>query len=301
MQPISILGPGADRLADRLVERLDGRVAVVGRAADSATAGAPASLPTDADPVDADPTDPTDPSSDGGLAATTSPAGETGPVDTEITLSDDGTWSGTGAADGFDTVLDRLAPGHDYLVAVGYTRLRMPTVLLGDDRDAEDVPGTVVAAAAADDVDVEELVATLDGAEPWITVEELIERARRSSGSERSGAIATFTGRVRAKDAPDDDRTTHLAFETYEGVARERMDAIAAELTDREGVFEVLMHHRTGVIEAGEDIVFVVVLAGHREEAFRTVEDGINRLKDEVPIFKKETTEAEEFWVHRRE
>jgi len=42
------------------------------------------------------------------------------------------------------------------------------------------------------------------------------------------------------------------------------MDAIAAELTERDGVFEVRMHHRTGVIEAGEDIVFIVVLAGHR-------------------------------------
>ena len=54
------------------------------------------------------------------------------------------------------------------------------------------------------------------------------------------------------------------------------------------------------MIEDGEDIVFVVVLAGHREEAFRTVEDGINRLKDEVPIFKKETTVEDEFWVHDR-
>jgi molybdopterin synthase catalytic subunit len=60
------------------------------------------------------------------------------------------------------------------------------------------------------------------------------------------------------------------------------------------------MHHRVGVIEDGEDIVFVVVLAGHREEAFRTVEDGINRLKDEVPIFKKERTTDEEFWVHEQ-
>jgi molybdopterin synthase catalytic subunit len=55
------------------------------------------------------------------------------------------------------------------------------------------------------------------------------------------------------------------------------------------------------VIEAGEDIVFVVVLAGHRREAFRAVEDGIDRLKDEVPIFKKEATESETFWVHRRD
>jgi molybdopterin synthase catalytic subunit len=55
------------------------------------------------------------------------------------------------------------------------------------------------------------------------------------------------------------------------------------------------------VIEAGEDIVFVVVLAGHRGEAFRTVKDGIDRLKESVPIFKKEATESETFWVHRRD
>ncbi|MFC6724850.1 molybdopterin synthase, partial [Halobium palmae] len=116
-----------------------------------------------------------------------------------------------------------------------------------------------------------------------------------------AGAIATFTGRVRAKDGDDDPRTTALEFETYEGVADDRMDAIRADLTDREGVEEVLLHHRTGVVPDGEDIVFVVVLAGHREEAFRAVEDGINRLKDEVPIFKKETTVEDEFWVHDRE
>jgi molybdopterin synthase catalytic subunit len=44
----------------------------------------------------------------------------------------------------------------------------------------------------------------------------------------------------------------------------------------------------------------VVVLAGHRGEAFRTVEDGIDRLKDEVPLFKKEVTVEEEFWRHER-
>jgi len=85
-----------------------------------------------------------------------------------------------------------------------------------------------------------------------------------SADADRAGAIATFTGRVRARDAPNDDRTTHLAFEKYEGSLRSRWDAIAAELTERDGVFEVRMHHRTGVIEAGEDIVFIVVLAGHR-------------------------------------
>ena len=124
--------------------------------------------------------------------------------------------------------------------------------------------------------------------------------AKASPKADRSGAIATFTGRVRAKDSPEDARTEQLSFERYEGVAEQRLAAISEELTDREGVFEVLMYHRVGLIEDGEDIVFVVVLAGHRDEAFRTVEDGINRLKDEVPIFKKETTTDEEFWLHEQ-
>ncbi|GAB3698579.1 molybdopterin synthase [Halorubrum pallidum] len=265
MQPISILGPDAPVLAESLVDRLDGRVAVVD--ARSAT-----EIRTE-------------------LGA-----------DTEFTLAADGSWSGSGRADGLDDLLDGLAPAHDHLVALGESRLRVPVVLLGDDIDSDDAPGRVLAAApSADDIDLDRLVADLADAEPWITRETLVHRAKSSASADRSGAIATFTGRVRARDGSEDDRTTHLAFEKYEGVADERMDTIAAELTAREGVFDVRMHHRTGVIEAGEDIVFVVVLAGHRREAFRAVEDGIDRLKDEVPIFKKETTEAEEFWVHQRE
>ncbi len=292
MQPISILGPGATDLAGALAEGFDGRVAVVDRddgTAEGTTDGG-VSVPDDGTPATA---------SDTAETADATDAAET--AATSIRLSSDGSWTGSGTADGFDDLLDGLAPAHDYLVAVGYTRLRVPTVLLGADLDPDDVPGDVIATAAAPgDLDLDALRADLDAAEPWITLEELVDRVRDAPDADRSGAIATFTGRVRARDAPDDDRTTHLAFEKYEGVARERMNAIADELTDRDGVFAVRMHHRTGVIEDGEDIVFVVVLAGHREEAFRTVEDGINRLKDEVPIFKKETTESEAFWVHQR-
>ena len=278
MQPISICGSDAATLAERLVETLDGRVALVRRstgppAPDGGASGAPESP----EHVDDTPT-------------------------TTMEVRPDGSWSGRGTNTSFDDLLDGLAPDHDYLVAVGYDRLRVPTVLLGADRDPSDTPGDVVEVAEkADDVDVNALGNTLADAEPWVTREKLITEVTASPGAARSGAIATFTGRVRARDDPDDDRTTHLAFETYADVAAERLDAIAAELTDRDGVFEVALHHRTGVIEAGEDIVFVVVLAGHRAEAFRAVEDGINRLKDEVPIFKKETTESEAFWVHERE
>ncbi len=274
MQPISIVGAGATSFAGELADRLEGRIAVVECEREV---------------------------TDGGAAAPETTKTATGEPETAISLAADGSWAGSGTVDGLDDLLDGLAPDHDYLVAVGESRLRVPTVCLGG-ADPETVPGTVIASAeSAADVDLEALVSAVDAAEPWVTRETLVRRVEGNADADRAGAIATFTGRVRARDAPDDDRTTHLAFEKYEGVAAERMDAIAAELSDRDGVFDVRMHHRTGVIEAGEDIVFVVVLAGHRREAFRTVEDGIDRLKDEVPIFKKETTEAEEFWVHQRE
>jgi len=282
MRPISIVGDGASELARRLAARLDGRVAVVERD----------------DVPDGDRPDSGGAAADGGVV---DPA-QRPEADTALAFDGDGNWTGRGTIEGFDDLLDGLAPEHDYLLAVCESRLRVPAVLLGPDRDPESVPGTVLATAAAPDaVDLDGLVADLDAAEPWITRETLVRRVETSAGADRSGAIATFTGRVRARDGPNDDRTTHLAFEKYEGVAEERMDAIAGELTDRDGVFDVRMYHRTGVIEAGEDIVFVVVLAGHRREAFRTVEDGIDRLKDEVPIFKKEATESETFWVHRRD
>ena len=129
----------------------------------------------------------------------------------------------------------------------------------------------------------------------------LIAVGGAETDADRAGAIATFTGRVRERDGEDDDATRYLEFEKYDGVAERTMRTIESELEARSGVLDVRLHHRTGRVEAGEDIVFTVVLAGHREEAFRAVEDGIDRLKDEVPLFKKEVTESETFWVHQRE
>jgi molybdopterin synthase catalytic subunit len=58
------------------------------------------------------------------------------------------------------------------------------------------------------------------------------------------------------------------------------------------------MHHRAGLIKAGEDIVYIVVAAGHRKELFVTLVDALERLKEEVPIWKKELTLEGDFWVH---
>ncbi|UIO99627.1 molybdopterin synthase [Halobaculum sp. CBA1158] len=280
MRTLSLVGPGTADLLAPLAARLDGRVATV-RSEDRDES-------VD-DAVEADGGVAVDAGADARLDDTD--------ADSAYRIDSDGTWTGAGTDGGVDDLLDRLAPAHDYALLAGVSRLRLPTVVVGD----EAIPGDVIERVDdAADLDPADLADRVRDADPYVTLESLVAASKAAEGADRSGAIATFTGRVRARDSPDDDRTEALTFEKYEGVAADRMARIERELEEREGVFDVRMHHRVGTIVDGEDIVFVVVLAGHRREAFRTVEDGIDRLKDEVPIFKKETTESEEFWVHER-
>jgi len=268
MQTLCIIGDGSlsamESVADRLAAGSDKRVATVDHTVES-------------------------------VAATANKS-----TDGTFQIDSDGRWTGDGTDRSVMGLLDSLATEYDYALVAGLAHHRLPTVAIGD---AKTPPSAeiVTSAPTVEGLDIASIVDRLDDVEPHITLETLVERAKASPKADRSGAIATFTGRVRAKDSPDDARTEHLAFETYEGVAEERLDTISRELTERDGVFEVLLHHRVGLLNDGEDIVFVVVLAGHRKEAFRTVEDGIDRLKDEVPIFKKETTTDEEFWLHETE
>lgn len=206
-------------------------------------------------------------------------------------------WTATGAERSLTETIDDLAPIHEYALLEGFEDAVIPKVVLGKSNYEGEALAT---GESGDDIDIGELIEALESTEPYATLESLIRQVKSSPRADRAGAISTFTGRVREKDSPEDDPTELLEFEMYEGVAQERLATIREELEAREGVYEVIMHHRTGVIESGADIVFVVVLAGHRKEAFRTVEDGINRLKDEVPIFKKEVTDREDFWVHTR-
>lgn len=52
----------------------------------------------------------------------------------------------------------------------------------------------------------------------------------------------------------------------------------------------MILHHKTGVIKAGEDIVYIVITSGHRKELFPALSEAIERIKAEAPIWKKEFT-----------
>lgn len=208
---------------------------------------------------------------------------------------DDG-WQATGEGLTVRDAIDRLAPDHEYAFVLGAPDARLPQIGVGADAPED----ALVTAERTSDFDPEAAFEAIRATEPYETLESLVTAVNKSDSATYSGAIATFTGRVRAKENGTDERTNYLEFEKYDGVAEDRMEEITDELEERDGVLDVRLHHRTGRIPDGEDIVFVVVLAGHRDEAFQAVKDGIDRLKDEVPLFKKEVTDEETFWVHER-
>jgi molybdopterin synthase catalytic subunit len=121
----------------------------------------------------------------------------------------------------------------------------------------------------------------------------LTERVRRGD----CGAVVTFLGTVR--DLTGGRVTVALDYEAYPGMAEKKMAEIEAQTRARWPVGDILMVHRLGRLEVGEVSVAVAVSCPHRAEAFESCRYAIDRLKELVPIWKKEnwadgTTE----WVH---
>lgn len=110
-----------------------------------------------------------------------------------------------------------------------------------------------------------------------------------------AGAICTFTGTVR--DNSRGEEVTHLEYEAYAGMVEKEMRAIAQEIAVRWPEARVAMAHRTGLLEIGEASVVVTVSCPHREEAFTACKLGIDRLKESVPVWKKEFAASGTFWI----
>ena len=110
-----------------------------------------------------------------------------------------------------------------------------------------------------------------------------------------AGAICTFTGIVR--DNSRGEAVTHLEYEAYAGMAEEQMRAISAEIADRWPDARVAMAHRVGRLEIGEPSVVVSVSSPHRAEAIAACKWGIDRLKESVPIWKKEFAADGAVWI----
>jgi molybdopterin synthase catalytic subunit len=121
----------------------------------------------------------------------------------------------------------------------------------------------------------------------------LTEAVRRLS----CGAVVTFLGTVR--DLTDGQVTMALDYEAYPGMAEKKMAEIERDTRQRWPVGELLMVHRTGHLEVGEVSVAVAVSCPHRAQAFEACRHAIDRLKELVPIWKKENwADGRSEWVH---
>lgn len=189
--------------------------------------------------------------------------------------------------------LDELSnAGMDFAIVEGFKDSKLPKIAL----DNVEVIGIVKRIEDLETTDINELVKLILTQPEYHTLDSLLRKLRKSENIEKAGAIGTFTGIVRA--ITDDLRTEFLEFESYGELARKKMDEICATLKEKEGIINVMMHHRTGIIPASGDIVYIAVAAGHREELFSVLREAIERLKVEVPIWKKEHTIKGEWWVH---
>ena len=101
-----------------------------------------------------------------------------------------------------------------------------------------------------------------------------------------AGGSCLFIGTVR--DHSDAGDVTGLHYEAWDDLATERLGEIAGEMCERWPLRRVAILHRTGDLAVGDASVVVACSAPHRAEAFEACRHGIERLKEDVPIWKKE-------------
>jgi molybdopterin synthase catalytic subunit len=106
-----------------------------------------------------------------------------------------------------------------------------------------------------------------------------------------TGAIVVFDGIVR------DDDICEMELEAYVDVALHELEKIGKDATEQFNLLHVDIVHRIGRLAIGENILVIVVGAGHREEAYKGSRFIIEAIKAGVPIWKKELTKNGERWV----
>jgi len=120
-----------------------------------------------------------------------------------------------------------------------------------------------------------------------VDIGDLIRAAKKHG----TGAVIVFDGVVR------DDDITEMELEAYEDIAKQELQNIAKDATEQFRLLQVDIIHRIGCLAVGENILVIVVAAGHREEAYAGSRYIIEAIKAGVPIWKKELTKNGGRWV----
>ena len=130
----------------------------------------------------------------------------------------------------------------------------------------------------------------------WVTDDEIeADHVVGLVGSDRDGAVVVFHGITR--DHNEGRSVLHLEYEAYSPMAENVMQQIIGEMKEKWDIGDVAVCHRTGRVDIGETSMVLAVSAAHRRPAFESALYFIDRLKEVVPIWKKEYFEGGEVWI----
>ncbi len=119
----------------------------------------------------------------------------------------------------------------------------------------------------------------------------LVEAVRR----DESGAVVLFYGVVRNHN--EGRRVHHLEYDAYERMAEKKLREVAEETKRRFPVDDIAIAHRAGRLEIGETSLLVAVSSAHRADAFEAAHYCVDRIKQVVPIWKKEVWDDGSAWL----
>ena len=127
----------------------------------------------------------------------------------------------------------------------------------------------------------------------WVTADEIdADEVVSRVGSDRDGAVVVFHGITR--DHNEGRSVLWLEYEAYSPMAEDMMTQIIDEMRERWQIGDVAVCHRTGRVDIGQTSMVLAVSAAHRRPAFESALYFIDRLKEVVPIWKKEYFEVAE-------
>lgn len=119
--------------------------------------------------------------------------------------------------------------------------------------------------------------------------------ARFIEANRLSGALVSFSGRVRNHSRSG--TVSHLYLDWYPGMTEQSLADIARAAAERFDVEALLVAHRCGEVQAGEEIVLVAAASAHRRAAFEAADYLMDRLKSEAALWKREVGNGFDDWI----
>eukprot|EP00040_Diaphanoeca_grandis_P016914 m.87712 g.87712 ORF g.87712 m.87712 type:complete len:150 (+) comp26111_c2_seq1:441-890(+) len=126
-----------------------------------------------------------------------------------------------------------------------------------------------------------------------------VEEASNFVGDNGAGGISVFVGTTR--DNFNGKQVVRLEYECYKPMATKEMQKISNTMREKFGIVKTAIHHRLGPCPIGEASVVIAASSPHRKEAMHAVEFAIDKLKETVPIWKKEVYSDGSVWKENAE